>query len=461
MAKTKKYQELAEYVVELLGGKPNIAFFTHCVTRLRFTVKDRGLVKEEHITKLPGVLGVQWAGDQVQVVIGQSVSDAYEAICAHDGFAQEEAIDEELDGELIATKHNFSPKHIVDLFFDTLSGIFAPFIPALVACGLLQGIMYSLQSFGVLDPTSVEYSFLFTCATTSFHFMPVLIAFSAGRRFRCNPYVAAALGSVLIHPTFVGMAGESIHLFGFIPITFGTYSSTVVPAILTVYFMSWVEKGCKKVVPHMIDIIVTPLVCFILSAIVGFTLLAPLGDFVGTFVAEGIMWLYTTLGPIGGAVCAAVYPFMLATGMQVAMSPITVQNLATLGYDFIYPCTAASNAAMAACALFIFFKSKDEDTKALGSSTGVTALIGVTEPVFFGLITKYKKALIATVIGGAAGGLVMGAFTVQYLSFGFVPFGTIVLAMTETFPYYLIGVFVSMIAAVVAMHFLGFDDKEK
>ena len=146
--------------------------------------------------------------------------------------------------------------------------------------------------------------------------------------------------------------------------------------------------------------------------------------------------------------------------MQVAMSPITVQNLATLGYDFIYPCTAASNAAMAVCALYIFFKAKNENVKALGGSTGVTALIGVTEPVFFGLIAKYRKALIATVVGGAAGGLVMGAFTVQYLSFGFVPFGTIVLAMTETFPYYMIGVCLAMVVALLMMHVLKFDDSE-
>ncbi len=461
MGKSNSFQELAEHMVELLGGKSNISYFTHCVTRLRFTVKDKGLVRTSDVAGLPGVMGSQWVGDQFQVIIGSAVADAYAAICSHDGFTEEAPIDENLDGARFGGKRNFSPKHIGDLFLDTLSGIFAPFIPAIVCCGLLQGVMYSLQTFGLLDPTSTEYNFFFTCAATSFYFMPVLIAFSAGNRFKCNPYVAAALGAVLIHPTFVGMAGETIQLFGLIPITFASYASTVVPAILTVYFMSWIEKGLKRVVPHMIDIIVTPFVSFILSAIVGFALLAPIGNLIGTFVAEGILWLYTMLGPIGGAVCAAVYPFMLATGMQVAMSPITVQNLATLGYDFIYPCTAASNAAMAACALYIFFKAKNDSVKALGSSTGITALIGVTEPVFFGLIARYKKALVATVVGGAAGGLVMGAFTVQYLSFGFVPFGTIVLAMTETFPYYLIGVCLAMVVAVIVMHVLKFDDEEK
>lgn len=456
---SKKYDELANRVIDLVGGKDNISFFTHCVTRLRFNLKDRGLANKGELDGLSGVIGTQWSGDQLQIIVGQQVGEVYAAICDRSGLAREDAIDENLDSNLTG-KRDFSPRHMFDLFFDTLSGIFAPFIPAIVSCGLLQGVLYSIQTFGWISADSVEYNFFYTCANTAFYFMPVLIAFSAGKRFKCNPYVAAALGAVLIHPTFTGMSGETIELFGVIPITFANYSSTVVPAILTVYVASWIERACKKVVPAMLDIIVTPFVTFLVAAIIGFSLLAPAGNFLGTFVAEGILWLYTSLGPVGGAICAAVYPFMLATGMQVAMSPITVQNLATLGYDFIYPCTAASNAAMAACALYIIFTAKNKNIKSIGSSTGVTALIGVTEPVFFGLIAKYRKAMIATIIGGAAGGVVMGLFTVQYLSFGFVPFGTLPLAMTETFPYYMIGVCLSMVVAVISMRVLNFTDEE-
>lgn len=456
---SKKYDELANRVIDLVGGKDNISYFTHCVTRLRFNLKDKGLANKGELDGLSGVIGTQWSGDQLQIIVGQQVGEVYAAICDRSGLAREDAIDENLDSNLTG-KRDFSPRHMFDLFFDTLSGIFAPFIPAIVSCGLLQGALYSIQTFGWISADSVEYNFFYTCANTAFYFMPVLIAFSAGKRFKCNPYVAAALGAVLIHPTFTGMSGETIELFGVIPITFANYSSTVVPAILTVYVASWIERACKKVVPAMLDIIVTPFVTFLVAAIIGFSLLAPAGNFLGTFVAEGILWLYTSLGPVGGAICAAVYPFMLATGMQVAMSPITVQNLATLGYDFIYPCTAASNAAMAACALYIFFTAKNKNIKSIGSSTGVTALIGVTEPVFFGLIAKYRKAMIATIIGGAAGGVVMGLFTVQYLSFGFVPFGTLPLAMTETFPYYMIGVCLSMVVAVISMRVLNFTDEE-
>lgn len=454
MSQKQKYEELANSFLEMIGGKENMSYFTHCVTRLRVNIKDKGRVDIQRIENTEGVVGTQWAGEQLQLIIGQGVNDAYAKICDIAQLEKEEAIQENLD------KKSFSlhPKDWLNTFMETISGIFAPFIPAIVACGLMQGLLYSIQTFGWISAESEIYTFLYTLGNAAFYFMPVLIAFAAAKKFHCNQYVAAALGAVLIHPTFMAMAGQEIHLFGFIPITYADYSSSAIPAILSVYFMSWVEKGCKKFVPNMIDIIVTPLISLVLAAVVGLAILAPLGNFLGGFIANGVMELYTTLGPIGGFIFAAAYPFILMTGMQVALSPIIAQNLATFGYDVLYPCTAASNAAMAAVALYIFFKAKKTNVKALGSSTGITALIGVTEPVLFGLVLKYKKVLWATMIGGAVGGAIMGIFTVKYLSFGFVPFGTLPLAMTDTFLYYLLGVGVAMITAVVALHFMKFED---
>lgn len=454
MAK-KDYKIISREILQNVGEAKNISLFTHCVTRLRFNVKDKGLVKKEALEKIEGVLGVQWTGEQLQVIVGNIVDDVYKTICAVSGMKEEKAIDENLDG----AKPKLTLKTAVPMMLDTLTSILAPIIPAIVACGLLQGLLYSAQSFGWIDPNSDTYVFFYNCAQAAFYFLPVLIGYSAAKRFRCSPVLAATTSAIIMLPAFSAMAGTSIKLFGLIPITYAAYSSTVVPAILTVYFQSYIERLCKKIVPKMIDIIVTPLVTVMLSAIVGWTLLAPLGGWIGTFVAEAILWLYNTLGPVGGAVCGAVYPFMLMSGMQVAMSPIIAQNLASLGYDFLYPVTsAASNSAMAACAIYIFLKARKESVKSVGLSTGVTALIGVTEPVLFGLITKYRKALIATVIGGAVGGAIMALFKVKYLSFGFVPFGTLPLAMTDTFVYYLLGVGVSMLVAFVVLHFLKFED---
>lgn len=451
-----KYQSLIDNLGNLIGGKENVSFFTHCVTRLRFNFKDKSLVQTDKISDLDGVMGTQWAGNQLQIIIGSGVDSVYDDICKAYGFKKEATVDENLD-----TKTKLTLKTIFPIMLDTLTSILAPIIPAIVACGLLQGVLYSCQSFGWIDPNSDTYVFFFNCAQAAFYFLPVLIGYSAGNRFKTSPVLAATTSAIIMLPAFAGMAGTSIKLFGIIPITYAGYSSTVVPAILVVYFQSYIERACKKVVPKMIDIIVTPLITVMLSAVVGWALLAPIGGWIGTFVAEAILWLYNTLGPVGGAVCGAIYPFMLMSGMQVAMSPIIAQNLATLGYDFLYPVTsAASNSAMAACAIYIFLKSKNEKTKSVGLSTGVTALIGVTEPVLFGLITKYKKALIATVIGGAVGGAIMAMFHVKYLSFGFVPFGTIVLAMTDTFPFYMLGVIVSMVVAIVVLIALRWRDED-
>ena len=457
MAK-KNYEEMSKQILEYVGGKENITQLTHCVTRLRFNVRDKSVVKVNEIEKIKGVMGTQWSGEQFQIIIGGEVGDVYKVVCQLAGFQEEAVIDENLDVDL---KKDHSIKGLFMILMDTLTSILAPIIPAIVACGLLQGVLYSVQSFGWLDPNGETYVFFFNCAQAAFYFLPVLIGYSAGKRFKCSPVLAATTSAILMLPTFSAMSGTTIKLFGIIPITYAGYSSTVIPAILTVYFQSYIEKICKKFVPKMIDIIVTPLVTVMVSAVVGWALLAPIGGWLGTFLAEAILWLYETLGPIGGAVCGAIYPFMLMSGMQVAMTPLVAQNLSTLGYDFLYPVTsAASNSAMAACALYIFFKSRKQDTKSLGLSTGVTALIGVTEPVLFGLITKYRKALLSTIIGGAVSGAIMALFKVKYLSFGFVPFGTIVLAVTDTFVYYMLGVIVAMVVTVIMMAVLKWGDDE-
>ncbi len=456
MAKKEKYDELAKRFLELVGGKENISYFTHCVTRLRVNVKDKGLVKVDEIEAIQNVVATQWSGEQLQIIIGNEVGLAYNCVCEVTGLSREEAVDEQLDD--IKPVKNRSFAGILNLFLETISSVIAPFIPAIVGCGLTQGILYSAQMFGWIDATSATYNFLYTCANTAFYFLPILCAFAAGKRFGCNPYLAATLGAFLIHPTIVGMAGETIKLFGLIPITFSNYTSSLIPAILCVYFMSWVEKGLKKIVPSMIDIIVTPLLSLLLASVAGFVLLAPLGGFVGSFVANGMMWLYDKFGLVGGMIISAIYPFILATGMQVAFSPFTVMNLSTLGYDYIYPMTAASNAAMGACALYVYIKARNKNVKALGLSTGITGLIGVTEPVLFGLVLKYKKVLWAVMIGGGVGGAIMGLFTVEYYSFGFVPFGTIMLAFGPTFAYYMTGVVAAMVVSVLALHMMKFED---
>ena len=216
MAK-KNYEEMSKQILECVGGKENITQLTHCVTRLRFNVRDKSVVKVNEIEKIKGVMGTQWSGEQFQIIIGGEVGDVYKVVCQLAGFQEEAVIDENLDVDL---KKDHSIKGLFMILMDTLTSILAPIIPAIVACGLLQGVLYSVQSFGWLDPNGETYVFFFNCAQAAFYFLPVLIGYSAGKRFKCSPVLAATTSAILMLPAFSAMSGTSIKLFGIIPITY-------------------------------------------------------------------------------------------------------------------------------------------------------------------------------------------------------------------------------------------------
>jgi len=449
------YLKMAKSIIKAVGGSSNIKKVVHCATRLRLELFDNSIANQSELEVIEGVQGVVFRTSQIQLIIGQgAVEECYKNVIKLISMSsknQEEKV-----------KKEFNIKDLLSIFLETISSIFAPIIPAIVGSGMIMGILYSLQVATWIDPTSNLFQLLNVFSNAAFYFLPMYLAFSSGKKFGCNPYVAAVLGGILIHPTFISMlgSGDTFIKLGFIQIKLMNYASSVIPIILSTYFMSKVEKIVKRVVPKMIDIIVTPTVSLLLSGIVALWIIAPLGQYAGTFIANGFLDIYHIFGFFGGILYGISYPFILATGMQVAFSPITVMNLESLGYDFLYPFSAASNAAMAAAALYIFIKTKDNDLKSVAGSTGISGLIGVTEPVLFGIVLKFKKVLVAVMVGGAIGGGIMGLFNVTYGGFGFVPFGTIILAFGPTFIYYLIGVFAAMISAVVVLHFIGYENKE-
>lgn len=452
--KLMDYKIIALEIVEKIGGPKNINTLVHCATRLRFSLNDYNLINREGLERVEGVQGVVFRTNQLQVIMGQGVVDEY--------YNEIKRLIPNTQNNKVKIKKEFSLKEILDIFLDTVSSIFAPVIPAIVGSGMIMGLLYSFQTLGWVDPASSLFQILNIFSNAAFYFLPMYLAFSAAQRFGSNPYVAAVLGGILIHPTLIQMVSEGNTLIelSFIKINLQNYSSSVVPILLSVYFMSYIEKILKKYVPKMIDIIVTPTLSLLITGIVALWILGPLGQFVGTYIAEGFLSIYERFSILGGFLYGLTYPFILSTGMQVAFSPITVMNLETLGYDFLYPFSAASNAAMATAAIYVFWKTEDKNLKSLAGSTGISGLIGVTEPVLYGLVLKFKNVLWSVMVGGAVGGAIMGLFKVTYGGFGFVPFGTIILAFGPTFPYYLLGVFTSMIVTIVILHFVGFENKE-
>jgi len=447
------YKKMAKSIVEAVGGNKNIKNVVHCATRLRFELYDNKLANEKVLNTIQGVQGVVFRTSQLQLIIGQGiVEDCFKEVCMLLSTATAKVDVQE--------KRKFTIKGLLDVLLENISSIFAPIIPAIVGSGMIMGILYSLQVLDWIDPTSSIFQLLNVFSNAAFYFLPMYLAFSSGKKFGCNPYVAAVLGAILIHPTFIDMVntGNASMALGFIEINLQNYTSSVMPIIISVYFMSWIEKGLKRIVPKMIDIIVTPTASLIISGIVALWLLAPLGQYAGNLIAEGFVLLYNQFGLFAGILYGMAYPFILATGMQVAFTPVIAMNLASLGYDFIYPSIAASNAAMAAAAIYIFFRTGNKDLKSLAGSTGISGLIGVTEPVLFGIVLKFKKVLFAVMAGGAVGGGIMGLLKVTYGGFGFVPFGTIILAFGPTFLFYMIGVIVAMVTTVVILHFIGYQN---
>ena len=259
MAK-KNYEEMSKQILELTGGNNNITQLTHCVTRLRFNVRDKSLVQVKEIENIKGVMGTQWSGEQFQIIIGGEVGEVYKVICQLGGFQEEAGIDENLDADL---KKDHSIKGLFLTLMDTISSILAPVIPAIVACGLLQGILYSLQSMNLIDATTDTYTFFYNCSTAAFYFLPVLVAYSAGKRFKCNQVLAATTAAIIMLPAFSAMAGTEIKLFGFLPITcFALAMTTFVSQNIGAKKYDRVKKGtrfgiiCSLVLAQIIGMII-------------------------------------------------------------------------------------------------------------------------------------------------------------------------------------------------------------
>ncbi|WEV39547.1 beta-glucoside-specific PTS transporter subunit IIABC [Lactobacillus sp. ESL0681] len=411
----KDYNELARQVIELSGGKKNITNAWHCVTRLRFNLVNKDLVKLDEIKKVNGVMGAQFSGDQFQVIIGNEVEDAFDAV----------------QGQLgnIATNDNESdekPKeNILSQLMDFISGTFTPAMPAVISAGLLKGVVAIIQSFKLMAPSSAGFAILQMVSDSAFYFLPFLLAVSAARKLKTNEYLAMSIAGILLYPTMVNgynalAAGKHIatlKLFGVLPMPYLSYSSSVIPIMLAVWFLKYVYKWVKSWMPKSITIMFSPMLTMLIVAPVTLTILGPLGNYIGNGLAGIILWLFDNVGFVAGALLGGFWPLLVMTGMHWALSPIGLQIFSQQGFDnFLTPSTICATFAMAGATFAVFFKTKNEDMKQVSLSSGISAVLGITEPAMYGVTLKLKRPLIAAIIGGGIGGAIMNIF--QTKSFG-------------------------------------------
>lgn len=410
-----EYKELGMSILDKIGGNQNVKHLTHCATRLRFTLNDEKKIKIDELKRTSGILGVVENGPQLQVIIGSDVSKVFQPISE---ICQ-------LESSNVKNETNgVDERSWVSKFIDTVSGIFTPILPPLTAAGMLKAVLAILLAFKVIDNTSETYQIINFMADTTFYFLPIILANSSARRFKCNPYLAMMLGAVLIHPNFIGMvqvakeAQSSIHFLG-IPVYLATYTSSVIPIILGVWFMSKVEPIADKVSPKAIKFFTSPLITIFIASAVTLIVLGP----IGFLISNGIASVMNTLNDIAGwivpTLIGTITPLLVMTGTHHGLLPIGINNRLTIGYDtIVYPGQLGSNIAQGAAALAISIKTKNKELKQLASATGITAVCGITEPVLFGITIKYRSNLIASMIGGGLAGLFMGIFNVRNFSGG-------------------------------------------
>lgn len=442
------YENLAKQILKNVGGQENVSNLTHCATRLRFNLKDVSKANTETIKKTKGVMGVVDKGGQYQVIIGNDVNHVYKEIMKIaniEGNSESKEVDD---------------RKTVAKVIDTITGIFTPILPAITAAGMMKAVLALLTAFKLISTDSQSYQIFNFMADAAFYFLPIFLANSAAKKFKCNPYLAMMLGGILLHPTFVTMVntaketGESLSIFG-LPITLASYSSSVLPIILGVWFMSYVEPIADKISPKAIKFFTKPLITAVVSGIVILVVIGPIGYIVSDKVGLGIKTLESYASWLVPTLLGGLTPLLVMTGTHYGLIPIGINNRMTMGYDtIIYPGMLASNVSQGGAALAVAIKSKNKEIKQLASSAGITAVCGITEPALYGVNLRFKTPLYASMIGGAAGGLFLGLFRVSNYSGGSPGFLTLPSYIggesMMNFVYACIGAVISVVVAFVA-----------
>ncbi|MEK4905930.1 PTS beta-glucoside transporter subunit EIIBCA [Niallia circulans] len=407
------YQDLAKVIIDKVGGEKNVKSLTHCATRLRFNLKDDQKPDEKTLKSTPGIMGVVNKGGQYQVIIGSDVGNVYKEIITQTNIANDEAKSEGEDKRSAFAK-----------VIDTITGIFTPILPAITAAGMLKAVLSILVVFKVLTTESQSYQIINFMADAAFYFLPILLAVSSAQKFKANPFLAMMVGGILLHPNFVAMVniakegGEAIKLMG-LPISAVSYSSSVIPIILSVWFMSYIEPLADKVSPKAIKFFSKPMITIFIVGTASLVVLGPIGYLISDAISNGITALESVSPWIVPLLVGTFSPLLVATGTHYGLVPIGINNRMTTGYDtVIYPGMLASNVSQGAAAIGVGVKSKDSTIKQLAYSAGLTGLFGITEPALYGVNLRFKTPLYAAMIGGAAGGLFMGICRVRNFSGG-------------------------------------------
>ena len=449
------YQAIAKEILKDVGGKDNIVDVTHCYTRLRFVLKDTKQANKEALLQTEGVISVVESGGQYQVVLGNKVAHVYNAL-------------EPLLAQQLTTKTSTEEKNSLgNRILNTVAAIFTPVVPAIAASGMLKGILaiavMVANNFYQVDLKPLNtYIILSAASDALFYFMPVILGYSAAKVFKTNEYIAMVIGATLCYPTIVSLMTEesAVTLFG-LHVTKANYVSTVIPIILAIFILAYVQRFLEKVIPEVLKIIMVPTLSLLLMIPATLLLFGPIGIYLG----DGVNWLYyyiMNLSPIllGGFI-GGIWCVLVIFGAHRGLVPIVINDVARTGRQNLLAFAGAANFSQAGAAFGVFVRTKNKDLKAVAASATVTALFGITEPAIYGANLRLKKPMIYAVASGAAGGALMGwggSYGTAFANQGLLTIPVYAEAGTKAFICYLLGCGIAFFGAFLLTIFLGFND---
>ncbi|HHW4956272.1 TPA: beta-glucoside-specific PTS transporter subunit IIABC [Streptococcus suis] len=447
-----KYKNTALAILEAVGGEKNVLRATHCVIRLRLELKDENIVSDERVKSISGVLGIMKKNGQYQIILGNDVANYYKEFTALGKF----------DSDSV---QQVKKANVLEQVIEYIAGSMTPLIPAMLGGGMIKVLVIVLPMLGLLKADSQSISFLAFFGDAPYYFMPIFLAYSASQKLKVTPALAMSVAGILLHPNFVQMVstGDPLHFLG-APVTPASYGSSVIPILIMVWLMKYIEAVFNKVTPAVTKSFLQPTLVLLVSGFIALVLVGPLGVIVGEGLSQLVEQMHGVAGWLTLAVLGAIMPFIVMTGMHWAFAPIFLAASIATPDVLILPAMLGSNLAQGAASMAVAFKSKNSNTKQIAFAAGFSALFaGVTEPALYGVTLKYKKPLYAAMIGGGLAGLFVGLTGVKAYLFA-VP-SLIALPQfiyseaASNITNAMIAAAISIIVTFILAYFLGIDEE--
>lgn len=438
----------AKELLALVGGKENVNQLVHCATRLRFELKDDSLAKKEEIESKPYVLSVVNSGGQYQIVIGPKVTDYFAAVMKLLNL-EDNKKSERAPGKMSLLK--------------IISGAFSPLIPLLAGSGMIKALLMVLVEFGILSDTSSTYAILSAAGNAVFYFMPIFLGITLSKQFGGNMYVGGAIGAALLEPSFTGLIGqEGVNFLGLsvVPVS---YATTVFPIFIISFVYAFLDKQLKKIIKQELQMFLVPMICLLVLVPMAILVFGPFGTTIGNLVSGFISMLFDFSNLLAGLVLGATYPFLTILGLHWGFTPITLENLNQFGGDVLEGAAVCCVYAEIGIAIGAYLKGrKGSKIREIAGPTILTGfLAGVTEPILYGIVMRYKRLMAIVAIAGGVGGAINGLFHVTMNAYVFHNLFSVAMMTYSPFIPFLLGCVASLAVGLLLTYFWGVSDDDQ